>query len=183
MDHTFVSRLSLDECVQAFTAGVTPDQRPLPDPSKPFLGTLEGQRFRLRTLPARRNSWAPVFSGTFRAGAAGTLIQGRFGVSSFARIFMVVWFAFLAIMLLAIACALFSALGPALPGGGGVPVQAQGNASPEALRGLVLLLVLGLAGVGVMAYGKLRARGEKESILQFVQGTLDAQGHEADGGG
>jgi hypothetical protein len=37
---------------------------------------------------------------------------------------------------------------------------------------------LGLAGAGVMGYGKHLARGEKESILQFLRDTLDAQAYE-----
>lgn len=183
MDYTFLSRLSPDECIQAFTGSVTPDQTPLPDRCEPFLGKVNGQRFRLRALPARRNSWAPVFIGTFREHAGGTLIEGRFGVGSFARVFALVWLAFVAIMLLAVACALSQALGPGPSGAGSSPVQAQGNVFPEYLRGLVWLLVLGLAGAGVMGYGRFLARGEKESILQFLQDTLDAEAYEAHGTG
>jgi hypothetical protein len=96
---------------------------------------------------------------------------------------MLIWSAFLAIMLLAVACALSQALSPGLFGGGSGPVQEQGNAFPEYLRGLVWLLVLGLAGAGVMGYGKHLARAEKESILQFLQDTLDAYPYEAHGTG
>jgi hypothetical protein len=179
MRYTLFSELGPSECIETFTGGVTPDRTPLPDPSEPFLGRVDGRRFRLRVLPARRNSWAPVFSGTLREHAGGTLIEGRFGLGTFGRVFMLIWSAFLAIMLLAVAFALSQALSPGLFGGGGDPVPAQGNAFPEYLRGLVWLLILGLAGAGVMGYGKHLARGEKESILQFLRDTLEAHPYEA----
>jgi hypothetical protein len=183
MRHTLFSELSPSECIETFAGSVTPDRTPLPDQAKPFLGKVDGQQFRLRILPVRRNSWAPVFSGTFREHAGGTLIEGRFGFGSFGRAFMLIWSAFLVIMLLAVAFALSQALSPGLFGGGSDPVQGQGNAFPEYLRGLVWLLVLGLAGAGVMGYGKHLARGEKEIILQFLQDTLDACPYETHGAG
>ena len=183
MRYTLLSELGPSECIETFTGSVTPDRTPLPDPSEPFLGRVDGQRFWLRVLPVRRNSWAPVFSGTFREHAGGTLIEGRFGFGTFGRVFMLIWSAFLAIMLLAVALALSQALSPGLFGGGSGQVQARGNAFPEHLRGLVWLLILGLAGAGVMGYGKRLARGEKESILQFLQDTLHAYPNEAHGTG
>jgi hypothetical protein len=180
MRYTLLSKPSPNECIETFTGSVTPDQSPLPDQTMPFLGKVDGQRFRLRVLPVRRNSWAPVFSGTFREHGGGTLIEGRFVFGSFGRIFMLIWSGFLAIMLLAVACALSQALSPGLFGGGSGPVQPQGT---EYLRGVLSLLILGLAGAGVMVYGKRVSRGEKESILQFLQDTLDAQVCEAEDAG
>jgi hypothetical protein len=83
-------------------------------------------------------------------------------------------------MFLAAACALSQALSRVLVGGGLGEVQTQGNGILEYLLGLVWPLVLGLAGAGMMAYGKQLAQGEKESILRFLQETLDAQAYEGE---
>lgn len=54
-------------------------------------------------------------------------------------------------------------------------MQAPGNAIPNYPRGPPLMLILGLASLGVMAYGKRIARGEEEGMLQLLQDTFDAQ--------
>lgn len=180
MTHTFRSPQSTNVCIQSFTDSVAPDQDPLPDGDEPFLGSVEGPDFSLRARPASRASFAPVFYGTFREHANGTLIQGRFGLDPSVRLFMLIWFAFAAVAVFALACSVASALSPALSDAGIGLVSAEGDAVRQLLGRALWVLLLPLAAASVWLFWRLQARDEKDRILEFLRDTLDAHPYEAE---
>jgi hypothetical protein len=179
MAHTFFTPLSSTECSRVFADSVAADQDPLPDGDEPFLGRVEDTGFSLRARTTRRVSFAPVFYGTLRDHGNGTLIEGRFSVEPAARAFMLVWFAFAAIAIFALACALASTLSPALSDVLGGPASAEGSAIRQLLNRALWVLLVPLAAASVWLYWRLQAREEKDHILGFLQRTLDAKPSEA----
>jgi hypothetical protein len=174
MAHTLFTPLSNTECSRTFTGSVAADRDPLPEGTEAFLGRVEGSGFSLRARTARRVSFAPVFYGTFRDYANGTLIEGRFGLEPGARAFMLIWFAFAAIAIFALACALASMLSPSVTGSGSSPVSAEGRVIRQLLSRALWVLLVPLAAASVWLYWRLQARDEKDSILEFLQNKLDA---------
>ena len=179
MAHTFFTPLSNTECSRIFTGSVAADQDPLPDGEEPYLGKVEGSGFSLRARTTRRVSFAPVFYGAFRDHANGTLIEGRFSLEPAARAFMLIWFAFAAIAILALACALASTFSPALSGAGSGLASAEGGAVRQLLTRALWVLLVPLAAASVWLYWRLQAREEKDRILNFLQKKLDAKASEA----
>ena len=174
MAHTLFTPLSNTECSRIFTGNVAADQDPLPDGDEPFLGRVEDTGFSLRARTTRRISFAPVFYGAFRDHGSGTLIEGRFGLEPAARAFMLIWFAFAAMAILALACALASTLSPALSDAGSGPASAEGGAVRQLLTRALWVLLVPLAAASVWLYWRLQARDEKDRILGFLQDTVDA---------
>jgi len=58
-----------------------------------ILASFDGYKFRLYVQRNYRNSFAPIFSGRLIPQASGTRVEGRFGMHSFVKIFLAVWFA------------------------------------------------------------------------------------------
>jgi hypothetical protein len=179
MAHTFLTPLSNSECSRVFAGSVAVDRDPLPDGDEPYLGRVEDTEFSLRARTTRRISFAPVFYGSFQDHANGTLIEGRFGLEPSARAFMLIWFAFAAIAIFALACALASTLSPALSGAGSGLASAEGGVVHQLLTRALWVLLVPLAAASVWLYWRLQARDEKDRILEFLQTTLDAYASEA----
>ena len=61
------------------------------------VGTVTSKKVRLqRVIPLVGNAWKPFFYGSFSAAATGSVLEGTFKFSVFTRIFMSVWFSFIA---------------------------------------------------------------------------------------
>jgi hypothetical protein len=164
----------MTECKQSFALSVAADQDPFPDGDEAYLGRLDGKSFSLRARTTRRISFAPVFYGTFQDEAKGTLIKGRFSLEPTARAFMLIWFAFAAVAVLALACALASTLSPALSDAMGGQASAEGVAIRQLLARALWVLLVPLAAASVWLYWRLQARDEKDRILGFLQKMLGA---------
>ena len=155
------TRLSMAECQSRLAAGV--DMQKLAFTRSGYAGTKEilakisGATFRLQKRRTYRNSFAPFFYGKLIATENGTRIEGELRMHPAARVFMVFWFGFLAV--LAIAALI-------------LPSRGQS----EAGRLSVLLVSAGLAafGVALVKFGARLGRNERKALLDFLKRTFEA---------
>lgn len=61
------------------------------------VGTVTERKVRIqRVIPLVGNAWKPFFYGSFSAAGAGAVLEGAFKFSAFTRVFMSIWFGFVA---------------------------------------------------------------------------------------
>jgi hypothetical protein len=120
---------------------------------------------RLGGLPAVRgqNSFAPYFKGRLQPHGTGTMLVGRMGMHTFTRVFMLVWFAMLALI-----------------AGGGTVAAAyaalQGDAPVlNALLTGATAFLMAAFGIGLVRFGVWWAEGEAERILAALTEALEAE--------
>ena len=124
--------------------------------SREILAKINGAAFRLQKRRTYRNSFAPFFYGKLMAAENGTLIEGEFKMHPAARVFMVFWFSFLAVMTVT-----------------ALLLPSSGNS--ESGRVAVLLVVAGLAvfGVALVKFGGWLGRNERVALVDFLKRTFD----------
>ena len=160
---TFLARIPIEQCKARLAAGVDVERLAFSwsgyAGSKPILGKLGDDGFRLQKRRYYRNSFAPFFYGRFVAAGSDTRIEGEFRLRTIVRILMFAWFSLLAAMFLAL----------------GVAVLA-GRAQSQQNSGLVLLTFIGLAvfGVAMIKFGRWLGRGEGRDIIAFLKTTFEA---------
>lgn len=129
--------------------------------SKPVLGTIQGDTIRLQIRRYYRNSFAPRYHGRLRCVRDGTAIEGEFRMHPFVRVFMAIWFSFLAFFLVAVLASFVT-----------------GRAEVRSSNNLALLLIpLGMAAFGVLLikFGQWLGRSEERKMLNFLKTTLEAK--------
>jgi hypothetical protein len=70
-----------------------------PDPNRataggadpPFVGWVEGHRFKFHRVLTYRNSFVPIISGKIVGGEGGAILQGRLRLAHVVALFMAVW--------------------------------------------------------------------------------------------
>jgi hypothetical protein len=122
------------------------------------VGEFRGRAFRLHTKRYYDNAFAPFFYGTLIGLEDGTMLEGRFKMHPFIRLFTLFWFSILVV---------FAA--------GALMVPAQGHPAGGAGKGLFFAVLAGLAVLGVVlvAMGRWLARAERDVILSFLKNTLE----------
>ena len=62
------------------------------------VGTVTEKKVRIqRVIPLVGNAWKPFFYGSFSAAGTGVVLEGAFKFSAFTRVFMSIWFGFVAV--------------------------------------------------------------------------------------
>jgi len=130
--------------------------------SKPMLGKIRGDSFRIQKRILYRNSFRPCLFGRFVPCNSGTLIEAHFGIHPSAKASMISYYSFLAIWM----CLLFGSV-------------AMGRTSIKDLFGkdvLFFLIPIGmlLFGFVCMKLGKWLGRGDTRVIATFLTRTLEA---------
>jgi hypothetical protein len=106
------------------------------------------------------NSFEPYFYGTVEPQALGSLIQGRFRVHPFVRLFMAFWFGVLGVAWLSIlVAALLGRLSPGMP-----PLIALALPAAIALGGFMIVRLCSWLG-----------DGQKKRICEFIEGVTQAR--------
>jgi hypothetical protein len=127
--------------------------------SRPILGTIGQDTFKLQKRQFYRNSFAPQFYGHLRPWEHGTILEGEFKMHPSVRVFMLVWFSFLALFIIIALVSL--------------------TVSPKGVHdssGGLLVIPIGLEvfGVALVIFGQRLARGEQGEIEAFLRSTLEA---------
>jgi hypothetical protein len=120
-----------------------------------FIGRAGDRRVSVRKNINYRNSWQTVFVGSLKPTSQGTRLIGRFRLNLFVIAFMAVWFGFVGL-----AC--FAFVGEAFSG----DIDAWIAVTPIGMVVFGLVLVKG---------GQYLARNERDEILRFFEGVVDAR--------
>ena len=146
----FASLLSADACKERLNGALGSSWAFFP--KQDFVGSVRGNRVRIRRNIAYRNSFQTVFDGRIETEFGGTILRGNFGMHALVIAFMVVWFGFL---LVAIA----------------LDVGNLGS------FGFASLAPLGMVMFGVLLVlaGRYAARNEEQQIANFLRVTLEAR--------
>ncbi len=156
------TRLPVEECNARLRAGIDPERLAFSwsgfAGSKPILGKVRDSGFRLRKRRYYKNDLAPFFYGRFVPEGSSTRIEGEFKMHPVARVFVIVWFSFLA-------CLFVIASIPFVKGRQDADVG-------------TLLASIGLAAFGIVLikFGRWLARGEGRAIVAFLESTLEVEG-------
>lgn len=133
---------------------------------RPFLYQMRGERFRLRCRRLGANSFAPIFHGRFLAVPEGTLVEGRFKMHLFTRLFMTFWFGGLLVISAIVV--------------GMAVTQREGFLQAG---GMILgALLLAFFGYGLVSFGQWSARKEKRDIVTLLISVLEAKAIEMSDG-
>jgi hypothetical protein len=157
---TFQTHLTASDCKARLADAVDPVRlgftRSGFSGDKPILGKFKESYFRIQARRYYRNSFAPYFYGRFVPNEQGTRIQGRFRIHPFARIFMFVWFGFLAFFIFV--------------------ANTQSAGLSLAGHAIFLLGPLAMAafGYGLLKFSAWLARNEKTVIISLLKTTLHA---------
>ncbi len=155
------SRFTPDECAQRLGAAI--DSQLSLFGSRPVIGRVNSSTLRLRKRIGYGNSFQTFLTASMKPHGSGTVIDGEFAMSLFTRVFMSIWFAFLAIIGgSAFVVALFSLLAG--------PSEFRGNAWPF-LFGPPGMLIFGFL---LIRFGRYFAQAEAGFLKDFIRHTLDA---------
>jgi len=153
------SPLPLDECGRRLREAIEGDGDRFEHP--PVIGHVHPPRFRIRKrLPPRsRNSFQTDLSGSLVETGASTRLACRTAPHPFVVVFMAIWF----LMLLDFAISWFTT---GLDGIGGRTVLPFETMIPVAMA---------VFGVGLVAFGRRMARGEKAYLVDFLCRATEAR--------
>lgn len=160
---TFHTRIPIEECKVRLASGVDAERLAISwsgyAGSKPILGKIRDTSFRLQKRRYYHNSFAPFFYGRFVASGRETLIEGAFKMRPDVKVFIIVWFSFLAFLSV-------DTLVSAISGRGGV----EGNPALD-------LVIPGLAAfmVALIKFGQWLGRSEERAIVAFLESTFEAR--------
>jgi len=127
------------------------------------VGTVTEKKVRIqRVIPLVGNAWKPSFSGSFSEGGTGVVLEGAFKFSAFTRVFMSIWFGFIAFWtLLAIATVL--------------------TKSPHDLWFPLFGVGMFAAGIGMVRAGKWFSRNDVAWLTQVIVQALETNGAQPGG--
>ncbi len=129
----------------------------------PVLGSTSGDRFQLYVVRKDfRNSFAPHFYGKLTAAASGTVIEGKFRMHFFIRIFLSMWFT--AVIAIGGRIAIFS-----------IKSLVAGRSSEDTYIGLLVPGALILCGLLMVYWCKTLGTDDEAQIVTFLQNALNAQ--------
>ena len=155
------TRLSIDDCKARLAASVDPVKLGWTISgyagSQEILGKIWGNSFRLQKRRNYRNSFAPYLYEQFMAGDGATRVEGEFRLHPFTKLFMALWFSFLAA---------FAA--------GVLVLPSHGQA--ESARWPLLLFAAGMAafGVALIKFSRWLARNEGGAIVALLKNKFEA---------
>ena len=161
MDYCFVTHLSIEECQRRLSElrqgprllEALPDQTG----NRGVFGYVRGQRFRLYARRVMvRNSFRRLFYGRLQAAPGATLIEGKFQVHPFVRIFMSLWLAFTGFFLLTL---LFAAIG---------------RQSSVGWFGIAVPTLMFFAGTIMYFFGQKLGEPEEGEVLSYIREQLEA---------
>ena len=122
------------------------------------VGTVTEKKVRIqRVIPFVGNAWKPFFYGTFSSTGTGFVLEGAFKFSVFTRIFMSVWFGFIAFWTL---LSTFVVL----------------TKSPTELWFPLFGVCMFAAGIGMVHFGKWFANNDIAWLTQVVVQALGING-------
>lgn len=164
------SPLPPDECASRLSKAIAQEgrlgfslSRLFSSSSQPVAGWVGGDGFQLRKRITYRNSFQTYASGSLTPNGSGTSVRAEFGMSTFTRVFMWIWFGW-AIVIGGVV--FVSALVALLTGSGPDAYKAW-----MGVVGLPLMLVLGYA---LVRFGRYLARDEERFLTDFLRQVLDA---------
>jgi hypothetical protein len=128
------------------------------------VGEFRGEVFRLHTKKYYQNAFAPFLYGKLSAVEGGAVLDGTFRLHPFARMFMLLWFALLAVF----------AVAPII-----VPAAKQMASGLNRNWYFAGLGVLAFLGIAFFILGKFLGNGDHELIHGFLKTTLEASDEQA----
>jgi len=159
---TLRTRIPIEECKARLASNVDAERLGLSwsgySGSRPILGKLRDNSFRLQKRRYYRNSFAPFFFGRFVASDGGTLIEGEFRMHPFVKVFMIVWFSFLGVFALIMLISAFAR---------------RADVQGSAVLGLMMPAGMAAFGVALVKFGKWLGRNEETAIIAFLKSTLE----------
>lgn len=117
-----------------------------------------------RVLPFVRNSWRPIFIGSFEPLGAKSVLKGEFRLSNWTRVFMSIWFGFIAFWTAraTVAVLVNASVDPWFP-----------------LFGVGMFAM----GVALVRSGKWFSRNDVAWLTQAISGALRSDGAQQPGSG
>jgi len=163
------TNLAADECLRRINAAIDRERLTLFSfsgfaGSKPILGRICGNTFRLQKRRLYRNSFAPFLYGQVRSSVSGSLIELRFRMHPFVMVFMCIWFS--GVILIGGFISIHALIEIIRGGYGAKENQWLGVGIFPAMLTFRVLLV---------AFGKWLGKSEKRYMLTFLQETLQAE--------
>lgn len=132
--------------------------------SRPLLGEVCEDTFRVQKRRYSRNDFAGHFYARFAPEPGGTRIEGYFDAQRWARYFMRIWLAFAVLVSVPIFVETVIDM-----------VTGSHHMSGDKWVGLVVPPVLVLAGTVLPKLGRLLGKKDRQFILEHVQNTLAAR--------
>ena len=132
--------------------------------SRPILGKVRGNTFRLRKRRYSRNDFAGNFHGRFEPEQGGTRIEGYFDMPRWAKYFMRIWLAGAVLFGTPIFVATLLDL-----------VTHSDYMTGDKWIGLLVPPALILYGTVFPKLGRVFGKGDEQFILQHMQNTLAAR--------
>ncbi len=132
---------------------------------RPVAGWVKDSSFRLRKRITYNNGFQTSLTGTLQSRDDGTLIGGEFGLNTFTRLFLQLWFGFLFVFMgVAYPIAIFSLF-----------THHSAMAQPsDSWIALAIPLGMLLFGYLLLRFGRYLARDEAGFLTEFLRQTLDA---------
>jgi len=155
------TRLPIEECKARLAAAIDIERLAFSwsgfGGSKPFLGQFREDRFRLQKRRYYRNNFSTYFYGRF-VPEGGTRIEGEFKMHPFSRVFMIIWFSFLAVFFVIAS----------------IPF-ARGRQDAD-VSFLIAPIGLAVFGIAMVKFGRWLCRGEEKAIVGLLEDTLEVEG-------
>jgi hypothetical protein len=158
----FVSPYSVQESITRLSAVVKPSVLNSFS-GQCAVGTVTGKKVRIqRVIPLVGNAWKPFFYGAFSAAETGAVLEGAFKFSTFTRVFMSIWFGFIAFWTLLATAAVLSKL-------------------PSDFWFPLFGVAMFAAGIGMVRVGKWFARNDIAWLSQLIVQALETNGAQPGG--
>ncbi len=129
---------------------------------KGFVGKVENGRFWIAKKRIYGNMFAPFFYGSVEMSPVGSWIRARFRMHPLSKILMVIWFVLLGLFgAIAISTAVLSFFLNKTE-------SIMGNSPWVTLLFIVVPVILFLAGITILRFGKMLGRMDKKAILELL---------------
>jgi hypothetical protein len=155
--------ISVDECHTRLASAIDADEWSFSSSanmcSKPILGKIYGDKFRIRKRIYYRNDLQPFFYGQFVHSDDGTLIDGNFKLYPLTKWFMIYYFLFLAFLLVADVL---------------VPLMFRPANVNDSIVIAIFSLFMMCFGIFMMKFGPWLCRGHEKVIVDFLKQALEA---------
>lgn len=127
------------------------------------VGTVKEKKVRIqRVIPLVGNAWKPFFYGSFSASGNGSVLEGTFKFSLFTRVFMSIWFGFIAFWTV-------------------LTTSIVLTKSPSELWFPLFGVGMFAAGIGMVRVGKWFARNDVAWLTQVIVQALGTNGAQPGG--
>ncbi|HEY6088732.1 MAG TPA: hypothetical protein VD771_02980 [Gemmatimonadaceae bacterium] len=157
---TLRTRIPIEECKARLASGADEERLAFSwsgyAGSKPILGKVRDDTFRLQKRRYYRNDFSPYFYGRFVASGRETLIEGEFKMRPAVKVATIVWLSLLALIWVAMLAD---------------QISNRGGVEP-----LSVLIPAGMAVflVALMKFGQWLGRSEERAIVTFLKSTFEA---------